>query len=85
MPLQRGNCLFARCRQLDEEGHGMLFGNEETSEIEEDNELGSQSTQEDEDSNTVKDSIRKHQFDHNRNTCMTNNYPEMLIDQNVFL
>ena len=30
----------------------------------------------------TKDPIRKHQFDHNRNTCMTNNYPEMFIDEN---
>ena len=27
-----------------------------------------------------KDTIRKHQFDHNRNTAMTNNYPEMFAD-----
>ena len=30
----------------------------------------------------TKDPIRKHQFDHNRNTCMTNNYPEMFLDKN---
>ena len=29
-----------------------------------------------------KDTIRKHQFDHNRNTAMTNNYPEMFTDDN---
>ena len=28
------------------------------------------------------DPVRKHQFDHNRNTCLTNNYPEMFVDQN---
>ena len=30
----------------------------------------------------TKDPIRKHQFDHNRNTTMTNNYPEMFVDKN---
>ena len=30
----------------------------------------------------TKDPIRKHQFDHNRNTCMTNNYPEIFVDEN---
>ena len=30
----------------------------------------------------TEDPIRKHQFDHNRNTCLTNNYPEMFIDEN---
>ena len=29
----------------------------------------------------TKDPIRKHQFDHNRNTCLTNNYPEMFTDE----
>ena len=28
------------------------------------------------------DTIRKHQFDHNRYTAMTNNYPEMSADEN---
>ena len=27
------------------------------------------------------DPIRKHQFDHNRNTCLTNNYPEAAVDK----
>ena len=30
----------------------------------------------------TKDTIRKHQFDHNRNTAMTHNYPEMSTDEN---
>ena len=30
----------------------------------------------------TKDPIRKHQFDHNRNTCMTSNYPEIFCDEN---
>ena len=30
----------------------------------------------------TKDTVRKHQFDHNRNTCMTKNYPEMFADEN---
>ena len=28
------------------------------------------------------DPVRRHQFDHNRNTCMTNNYPEIFLDDN---
>ena len=27
----------------------------------------------------TKDPVRKHQFDHNKNTCMTSNYPEVNI------
>ena len=28
------------------------------------------------------DPVRKHQLDHNRNTCLINNYPEIFVDQN---
>ena len=36
----------------------------------------------DEDNIRMKDPIRKHQFDHNKNTCLTNNFPEMFVDSN---
>ena len=36
----------------------------------------------DPDDEIIKDTIKKHQFDHNRNTAMTNNFPEMTTDEN---
>ena len=30
----------------------------------------------------TRDSIKKYQFDHNNNTCLTHNYPEASVDQN---
>ena len=30
----------------------------------------------------TKDPVRKQQFDHNRNTCMTSNYPEIFMNEN---
>ena len=30
----------------------------------------------------TEDPVRKHQFDHSRNTCMTNDYPEISVDDN---
>ena len=71
-----------RCRQLDEAGHKMLFGDSD-----EDDSINTDGEQKDNDedddvNDKTKDVIRRHQFDHNRNTCMTNNYPEMMTDEN---
>ena len=63
----------------------MLFGNcgEEQLEVVESTDDESENEKdEDEASDRNNDTIRRHQFDHNRNTCMTNNYPEMFIDEN---
>ena len=81
----------SRCKQFDENGHKMLFGEEEENlsapaderSCEEDNvDHDSQADKGDEETEDVKDTIRKHQFNHNRNTCMTNNYPEMFTNEN---
>ena len=47
-----------------------------------DNDENSCDNENKENSYITKDPIRKNQFDHNRNTCMTNNYPEMFMDDN---
>ena len=73
-----------RCRQLDENGHKLLFDEEDTDtdEKSEGEEIENESDREEEEDDANKDTIRKHQFNHNRNTCMTNNYPEMFTDEN---
>ena len=73
----------SRCKSQDQDGHSLIFDNissqnkdiEETSVSEESSENES-----DEEIMRMKDPIKKHQFNHNHNTCLTNNYPEMLVD-----
>ena len=70
-----------RCKIEDDDGHSLLFENDEKSnepEQEDDIDDSQESDIEEEHANP----IRKHQFDYNSNTCMTNNYPEMFIDNN---
>ena len=75
-----------RCKQLDEAGHYMLFGDSDEEDIMEEGDTDSESQNDTEEDDIAdeetKNVIRRHQFDHNRNTCMTNNYPEMLTDEN---
>ena len=79
-----------RCKKFDETGHDLLFGacdadNYDGQADEEnctDDISPKENTEPEDNSQDVKDSIRKHQFDHNRNSCMTNNYPEMSVDEN---
>jgi hypothetical protein len=72
-----------RCKEQDERGHQLLFGIDD---LEEDGRGGDTENMEiDEESQkygTTKDTIRKSQFDHNRNTAMTHNYPEADVDEN---
>ena len=83
------------CREEDETGHDIIFPTDEcqdSSEFEDNdldfdnNDLDHENTEHDnEDENTNPDNddpIQKHQFDNNRNTCLTNNYPEMFLDKN---
>ena len=77
-----------RCKTYDEEGHDMLFGNNSENEDnclqirdEIDNTEADLDSEEDE-KNIQRDPIRRHQFQHDRNTCLTNNYPEVNVDQN---
>ena len=71
-----------RCRQLDENGHQMLFDDEEGNHLTAAEEMNESDEEEEDQNDATKDTIRKHQFDHNRNTCMTNNYPELFTDEN---
>jgi hypothetical protein len=57
----------------------MLFGNED---MDIDSDVASDDGEEVVNNDVNKDTIRKHQVDHNRNTAMTNNYPEISIDEN---
>ena len=83
-----------RCKDQDENGHDLLFGNTDIKYPNDKNDSCSTSKEiskdDDSDENEdemeinyiTKDPVRKHQFDHNRNTCLTNNYPEMFVDEN---
>jgi hypothetical protein len=78
-----------RCREQDKQGHQLLFGEESSQEDEDIENIDGNDGDEDIDSADdvekdyiTKDTIRKHQFDHNRNTCLTNNYPETFVDEN---
>ena len=80
-----------RCKVQDSHGHHLLFKNEDSESEKEDNDIdissdtdtGSEENQiEFEKQRIMKDQIKKHQFDHNRNTAMTNNYPEAAVDEN---
>ena len=75
-----------RCKQLDEAGHTFLFGDSDEEELVEASETKEDHKNDkeidDETDDTTLDAVRRQQFDHNRNTCMMNNYPEMLTDKN---
>ena len=72
-----------RCLEEDRQGHDLLFSAENKGKTDgDDEELDSEEEERTEESYTTRDVIRKHQFDHNRNTCMTNDYPEMFTDMN---
>ena len=68
-----------RCRDLDAHGHELLFGQDKM-DINIDEDQSSEDDEEDDNEQVTKDTIRKYQFYHNRNTAMTNNYPEMSTD-----
>ena len=84
-----------RCKTQDVEGHKMLFGNDIVEEafdskvkfekpfdeIKVNEYSSSDSDSENEGKEKQNDPIRRHQFDHNRNTCLTNNYPEANVDR----
>ena len=82
----------ARCKELDETGHMMLFGHPDEEQLSEDLEVNTSTgdfesndddDEEEDGAGDIKnDTIRRHQIDHNRNTCMTNNYPDMFTDEN---
>ena len=76
------NAYKNRCKDQDDSGHSLLFEDEENSNDTEQENIDDEHTEsEPEDENQrEQDTIRKHQFDYNRNTCLTNNYPEMLVD-----
>jgi hypothetical protein len=77
------NSYQERCRKEDNQGHQFVFGNSSREEEEDNNkELNSEEEEQVEDIGLSKDTIRRHQFDHNRNTCLTSNYPEMFTDKN---
>ena len=75
----------SRCRDLDEDGHNFLFGNDKC----EEDVLVENVNDEiciDEDENELdvflqKDSVAKFQFDYNRNTCFNNDIPEISIQE----
>ena len=84
-----------RCMEHDRTGYQQIFGNidgedichEETDKIEtvpEDSDSDCHDNDEEEKDNNyiTKDPVRKHQFDHNRNTCMVNNFPEIFVNEN---
>jgi hypothetical protein len=77
-----------RCKEQDFQGHELLFGEEDD---EHEEEILNQDEANNDESNidesedrdlAQENTIRRHQFDHNRNTCMTNNYPEIFADEN---
>ena len=88
------NTYQKRCLTNDPEGHNILF-EEDTVEdklvteaklvdvADEIDYMSTSSTDSDDPLEEVEiDPIKKHQFDHNRITCLTNNYPEAVVDQN---
>ena len=72
-----------RCKDNDERGYQLLFGIHDS---EDDGQrIDTENTDIDDESEkegATKDTIRKYQFDHNRNTAMTHNYPEAEVDEN---
>ena len=70
-----------RCKNNDPEGHDFIFG-EESANNEDEDEESEELIDDDEDDYRKNDTIRKYQFDHNKNTCLTENYPEANADEN---
>ena len=82
-----------RCKNEDENGHNLIFGDDhdisdennsddENTEIEEEGTYTEEEEGSDDENLNKMDSIRQQQFDHNRNTCLTNNYPEIFLNEN---
>ena len=76
------NSYKTRCEEQDQEGHQLLFGSDNSGDETSDDESSSDKADEDEIDQKEKDTIKKFQFDHNRNTCLTSNYPEAEVDDN---
>ena len=71
------------CKQKDKEGHTLIFGDNDIESSSDSEAVSSDDEEEIKERHFLtEDPVRKHQFDHNRNTCMTNNYPEMFLDNN---
>ena len=86
-----------RCMEHDRNGYQQIFGNLDEEDIDQeesderptesqDSESGGHDTdkeeEEKENNYITKDPVRKQQFDHNKNTCMVNNYPEIFANEN---
>ena len=71
-----------RCKEQDQEGHHLLFGSDHSGDETSDEESSNENEDKDDIDQKEKDPIKNFQFDHNRNTCLTNNYPEAEVDDN---
>jgi hypothetical protein len=72
-----------RCEDQHTNGHNLIFSNPDDNKISSNEDTDSDDTEEEKENNYItNDPVRKHQFDHNKNSCMTNNYPEMFVDGN---
>ena len=81
-----------RCNEQDRSGFELIFGNTSCDTAKEnpptsnnedsDIETDEKKEEEKEMIYLTKDPVRKQQFDHNRNTCMTSNYPEIFVNEN---
>ena len=76
-----------RCQEQDQQGHQALFDSDEDTiddsfEQNEDTIQDMETDEKGENQEVPTDVIRKYQFDHNNNTCLTHNYPEIAVDQN---
>ena len=91
------NDYIKRCNEEDKSGYDLIFGKtdeEEYQDMENDSDIDDPEDEdqfEENEENTeeekemiyiTKDTVRKHQFDHNKNTCMTSNYPEIFLNEN---
>ena len=72
-----------RCEEQDQEGHELLFGLDHPEETDESraNKCEDELFHDIEEDDMMKDTRKKFQFDHNRNTCMTHNFPEAAVDE----
>ena len=70
-----------RCKDKDPDGHDLIFG-EDPANIEDENRHTEELNDDEEDDYLKYDVIRKYQFDHNKNTSLTENYPEPNVDEN---
>ena len=79
-----------RCKTHDVKGHQLIFeentfqnkSDTDSEQIDNDCEEEENSDKEEDINKLLTDDIRKHQFDHNRNSCLVNNYPEIYLDEN---